>query len=75
MYPLCIPRAHGLPQNILHQVTNAITISWTLYAAPAWWGLTNARDWARIDWVMDKFKKSGFIAIDAEDISTRVETA
>ena len=38
MYPLRILRAHGLPQNILHQVTNAIIISRILYSTPAWWG-------------------------------------
>lgn len=37
-------------------------------------GLINAHDRARTYWIMDKLKKSGFASIDAEDISTRVET-
>ena len=57
-----------------HTVTNAKIVSRILYTAPTWWGVTNSRDRARIDRVMDNLKQSGFVANDAEDINIKVET-
>jgi len=42
MFALRTLRAHGMVDNILHDVTKATLVAQLTYAAPAWWGFLSA---------------------------------
>jgi hypothetical protein len=65
-------RAHGLPSEALHVVTRDTTVSRIMYAAPAWWGFTTASDRARIERLLARVRRSGYLR---EDSPTAAEMA
>jgi len=55
LYALRVLRAHGLQDEALHVVTRAIMMARLLYVAPAWWGLSSAKDQLKLE----RFQKRG----------------
>ena len=51
---------HGLQPQMLHKVAKMTTIASLMYASPAWWG-SSAHDLARIDQLLRKLKRCGFL--------------
>ena len=49
LFALCVLRAHGLPDEVLHSVTRATTVARLMYAVPSWWGITAEKDRAKIE--------------------------
>src|SRR6218665_441573 len=49
LHALRILRAHGLPQDALHNVAKATLLSRLLYASPSWWGMTSADERLKIE--------------------------
>src|SRR6218665_3460021 len=37
-YALRVLRSHGLPPQSLHEAAKVTTVSYLMYASPAWWG-------------------------------------
>ena len=60
LFALKTLKAHGMPKAELHAVFRSTTLSSTLYAAPAWWGLTSAEDKTRLESFLRKCSKCGF---------------
>src|SRR5688572_29037329 len=65
-------RAHGLPPEALHEVTRATTVSSMMYAAPAWCGFTTSMDRVRIERLLARCRRSGYLR---EDSPTAAEMA
>jgi len=61
--------AHGLIRSgkSLWSVTQATLIARTLYAAPAWWGFLSVADKGRIESVIKKAQRYGFVPISFEN--------
>ena len=61
MYALRVLRTHGLCSEELWQVCRATTVSYLTYASPAWWGYADASSRQRLQSVLAKLKKFGFL--------------
>ena len=64
MFALWVLRKHGLNGKQLWQVCVATTVSHLTYAAPAWWGYTNVSSRQRMQAVVRKLIKYGFLHPD-----------
>jgi len=53
-------RQHGLPDDALHAVFQAIVINRLSYAFPAWWGFVSADDRHRLDAFLSRSTKLGY---------------
>ena len=77
LYALRILRSHGLPPAALHEVARASTLArLIMYAAPAWWGYTNAGERDRLERFIRKTKRFGYLppsALTAVEMSERAD--
>jgi len=62
LFALRTLRQHGLPNDALHQVFQAIVINRLRYASPAWWGFTSADDKNRLEAFVRRSVKLGYRA-------------
>jgi len=58
-------RSHGLRSSQLHVIAHSTTLASMLYAFPAWWGFTSARDKDRLEKLIGRLWRGGFIPDDA----------
>src|SRR6218665_3642947 len=72
IYALRLLRAHGLPDHALKIVARATTINRIQYAGPAWWGYANAADKGRIQRLLERMFKSGFLTEQDTDIESQM---
>jgi len=63
-YALKTIRAHGLNGSALWDVTKATLIAQLLYASPAWWGYLKTDKRARLQSVIIKAKRYGYLPHD-----------
>src|SRR6218665_1913842 len=56
LYALRALMSHGLSAEALHVITGATTVARLLYASPAWWGLTSAKDRERLGQFLGGFR-------------------
>ena len=68
-------KAHGMPKAELQAIFRSTTLSSTLYAAPAWWGLKTAEDRARLEAFLKKCTKFGYYDVAAPTIAQAVASA
>ena len=61
-YALRVLRAHGLTGPKLGEVTRATAVAKLTYACSAWWGYADSAAKARIQAVMNRFKRLGFLS-------------
>ena len=61
-YALRVLRAHGLSGPNLWDVTRATAVAKLTYACSAWWGYVDSGGKARIQSVLNKLKRLGFLA-------------
>ena len=61
-YALRVLRADGLSGSALWDVSNAILISRILYASPIWWGFIDVSDKQRLQSIVNKAQKNGFLS-------------
>ena len=61
-YALRVLRADGLSGSALWDVSNAILISRILYASPVWWGFIDVSDKQRLQSIVNKAQKNGFLS-------------
>ena len=61
-YALRVLKSDGLCGCALWDVANAVLISRVMYASPAWWGFTDASDGQRLQSIINKAVKQGFLS-------------
>ena len=61
-YALRVLKSAGLSGGALWDVANAVLISRIMYASPAWWGFTDASDGQRLQSIINKAVKQGFLS-------------
>jgi len=74
LFALKTLRVHGLSGPTLHAVCQATTIAKLLYASPAWYGYTHASDRSRLESIIEKCKRLGYLDAThatASDISLK----
>ena len=54
-------KTHGLSSSSIHNVTKATTVAKLLYASPSWWGLTLASDKERLEKLLKRAKRLGYL--------------
>ena len=74
-YALSILRADGLRGQALWDVARSTAISRLTYASPAWYGYLNKNSLNKIQGVINRFKRYGYLPADQEDFSVICETA
>ena len=55
-------KSAGLCGYALWDVANAVLISRIMYASPAWWGFTDVSDGQRLQSIINKVVKQGFLS-------------
>src|SRR6218665_1884237 len=54
-------RSHGLGPTQVHEVARMTTLASMLYASPAWWGFTTAHDRYRLERLVRRLRRGGFL--------------
>ena len=75
MYALRVLRSHGLPPSAIQQVARMTTVATLMYASPACWGYTQASDRARMEQLLNKLKRYGFLPSTAPTVQQMAATA
>jgi len=57
-------RSHGLQASQLHLVARATTVASLLYTSPAWWGFTSAEERARLESLIARLRRGGYLPQD-----------
>ena len=60
-YALRVLKSAGMCGYALWDVANAVLISRIMYASPAWWGFTDVSDGQRMQSLINKAVKQGFL--------------
>src|SRR6218665_2969989 len=60
-YALRVLRSHGLQPNELHLFARATTIASILYASPAWYGFANEGDGKRLERLISRMRRCGYL--------------
>ena len=74
IYALKVLKAHGLQGDNLWQVCRATTISYLTYAAPAWWGYTDACSRLRLHAVVSRLRRFGLLPLNSPHTRNSVST-
>ena len=74
IYALKVLKAHGLLGANLWQVCRATTISYLTYAAPAWWGYTDACSRQRLQAVINRLRRFGLLPPNSLHMRNSVNT-
>src|SRR6218665_721441 len=64
IHALRMLRSHGLGSPQLHVIARSTTLASVLYASPAWWGFTSARDKDRLEKLIGRLQRGGFLPDD-----------
>ena len=62
LYGIKILKAHGLANTDLHRVTDSLLTGIFMYACPAWWGFLSKAEIAKINSVLRKAFRWGFLS-------------
>jgi len=62
LFALRTLRQHGLPDDALHEVFQAVVINKLTHTSPAWWGFASADDRNRLETFLRKCTKLGYRA-------------
>ena len=74
-YALRILKAHGLRGQELHDVARSTIISRLTYASPAWYGFLSKNLINKVQGVVNRFKRNGYLPADQQDFSEICDTA
>src|SRR6218665_494585 len=61
IHALSMLMSHGLGSPQLHVIARSTTLASMLYASPAWWGFTSARDKDRLEKLIGWLQRGGFL--------------
>src|SRR6218665_2906334 len=68
-------RAHGLPPAALQEVAKATTLARLLYASPAWWGFVKKEDRNRLESLVKRMRRMGYLPSSMPDVEDLVHNA
>src|SRR6218665_1717002 len=68
-------RSHGLGPTQVHEVARMTTLASRLCASPAWWGFTTAHDRGRLERLVRRLRRGGFLQGDAQPIADMANDA
>ena len=54
-------KTHGFTPPSIQHITKATTVSKLMYASPSWWGLTQASDKDRLEKILKRAKRLGYL--------------
>ena len=75
MYALRVLSAHSLHGDSLCDVTCSTLVAKLIYASPAWWGYISNASKMRLQKIIQKLHKSGFLPRQFETVSTLRDSA
>src|SRR6218665_1937332 len=75
MFALRLLRTHGLQPQELHLVTRATTVASILYATPAWWGFAGEGNRLRLERLIARMRRMGYLPSDFPNIASLAEEA
>src|SRR6218665_3800972 len=75
LFALRLLRTHGLQPQELHLVARATTVAFNLYATPAWWGFAGEGDRLRLERLIARMRREGYLPSDFPDIASLAEEA
>src|SRR6218665_1027775 len=61
LYALSTFRSKGLPEGSLHLVARGTTLTSVLYASPAWWGYASSKHRDKLEALIKRMKRRGFL--------------
>src|SRR6218665_1746600 len=67
--------SHGLGPAQVHEVARMTTLATMLYASLAWWGFTTANDRDRLERLVRRHRRGGFLPGDAKPIAEMANDA
>ena len=73
-YALKTLRAHGLNGQALWDVTRATLVAQLLYASPAWWGFLKADDKSKLQSLLTKAQRYGYLPYKFDTLDTLCES-
>src|SRR6218665_1434704 len=74
-YALRLLRSHGLQPRELHLVARTTTVASILYAAPAWWGFAGEGDSHRLERLVARMRRSGYLPPDFPDLAASLHVS
>src|SRR6218665_1252832 len=74
-YALRLLRSHGIQPQELPLVARATTVASILYAAPAWWGFAGEWDRHRLERLVARMRRSGYLPSAFLDLAALAEDA
>ena len=74
-YALRLLRSHGLGAPQIYDVARATLVAQLTYASPAWAGFTNCEDNARLQSVLNKVQRAGFLPPNFQKFKQIVDAA
>src|SRR6218665_670666 len=69
LYALRVFRARGHPPAALHEVARATTLARLLYASPAWWGFAKQKDRNRLESLLKRVRRIGYLPSSTPDVA------
>ena len=74
-YALRLLHSHVLQPRELHLVARATKVATMLYAAPAWWGFAGEGDRQRLERLITRMRRRGYLPTEFPDFATLAEDA
>ena len=78
LYYLSTLRSKCLPEGSLHLVARATTLTSVIYASPAWWGYTSSKHRNKLEALINRMKRRGFLYPEdptASDLAVKADEA
>ena len=75
IFALRLLRNQGLRRDQLHLVARATTIASIMYATPAWWGFAGVGDRQRLEQLVARLRRMGYLPTDFPSVETLAEEA
>src|SRR6218665_2744417 len=75
IHALRMLRTHGLQPPQLQEVARMTTVASLLYASPAWWGFTSAQDRDRLECMVGRLRRCGYLPESAPSFAEMASKA
>src|SRR6218665_944456 len=75
IHALCMLRTHGLQPPQLQEAARMTTVASLLYASPAWWGFTSAQDRDRLERIVWRLRRCGYLPESAPSFAEMASKA
>ena len=72
-YAFRVLRCHGLPTPNLQEVARATTVATLMYASPSWWGFASAGERERMERLINKLRRCGFLPMSVSNLANEAD--